>query len=72
MFEVLVPYREAPSRWFAVDAVSLGGNLYRIVFVPDDAPSLRFGEGDRVECEQQTDDDGHLRLLARRVAAPTW
>lgn len=72
MFEILVPCREASSRWFAVDAVSLGGNLYRITFVPDDAPALRFGEGDRVECEQQTDDDGHVRLLARRVAAPAW
>lgn len=72
MFEILVPCREDPSRWFAVDAVSLGGNLYRITAVEEDAPPLRFGEGDRVECEQQTDDDGHVRILARRVAAPIW
>ncbi len=72
MFEILVPYREAPSRWFAVDAVSLGGDLYRITGVGEDAPPLRFGEGDRVECEQQADHDGHVRLLARRVAAPDW
>lgn len=70
MFEILVPYQDAPSQWFAVDAVSLGGDLYRITSVPEGAPALRFGAGDRIECEQQTDEHGHLRLLARRVAAP--
>lgn len=72
MFEILVPHRDDPSRWFPVEAVSLGANRYRITAIPDDAPPLRFGESDRVECEPQTGDDGHLRLLARKVVAPDW
>jgi len=70
MFEILIPYRDDPARWYPVDAVSLRGNVYRITFVPENAPALRFGPGDRVECEQQTDDQGQIRLLARRVAPP--
>ena len=70
MFEILIPYRDDPAQWYPVDAVSQGGDIYRIVSVPEAAPALRFGPGDRVECEQQTTDGGHVRLLARRMAQP--
>lgn len=72
MFEILVPFRDDPSQWCAVEAVSLGGERYRITSVPDDAPALRFGPGDPVVCEQQTDEAGHVRLLARRMVPPAW
>ena len=74
MFEILVPSRIDADRWFPVDAVSLPGNVFRITSVPETAPRLLFGPGDRVVCEQQTGQDGHIRWYARRMApvAQPW
>lgn len=73
MYLVLVPEAgqggEGASRYQPADAVSLGGDRYRLIGSMANPGQCRFTPGQVVHCETREDDKGHIELLAVELAS---